>query len=116
LERATARRARWRESQVARWAAPAIWYYRNFRHRCLFEAYRKRGLVAPRAIQTGEASMAKTPQPNRRQDQKSSDAAAKAKPPRDTDDKPRSDADGDENLPDTHTREEVEKIRPNLKR
>jgi hypothetical protein len=50
------------------------------------------------------------------QDQKSSDAAAKAKPPRDTDDKPRSDADGDENLPDTHTREEVEKIRPNLKR
>jgi|ThiBioDrversion2_2_1062182.scaffolds.fasta_scaffold00885_43 hypothetical protein len=40
----------------------------------------------------------------------------KDKPTRDTRDSPEPNPNGDSDIPDTSTREEVEKIRPNLKR
>lgn len=40
----------------------------------------------------------------------------KDKPPRDVRDKPAPAPDDPNDLPDTNTREEIEKIRPNLKR
>lgn len=48
--------------------------------------------------------------------QKPTRPGPKDKPPRDVRDKPAPNPDDQNDLPDTNTREEIEKIRPNLKR
>jgi hypothetical protein len=60
--------------------------------------------------------MARKPAPEKHNEPQPPKADPKGKPPRDTRDSPSPNPDGDHNLPDTSTREEVEKIRPNLKR
>lgn len=48
--------------------------------------------------------------------QKPTQPAPKDKPPRDVEDKRLPVPEDQNDLPETHTREEIEKIRPNLKR
>lgn len=72
--------------------------------------------LPPKLWKKGVRTMPQSPKQEKARKPNPPRTAPKDKPPRDTRENPAPNPDGPSELPDTNTREEVEAIRPNLKR